>query len=183
MYGLVNKAIRDLIVSEFGEPKWIEIADAAGADHRFISMQGYDDQLTYDLVEHASELLQVEPANLLRQFGSYWIRYTASEGYGHIFSIFGETLEEFLGNLGNDLHGRVALTMPDLQPPEFETQVLGDQRYEVTYRSHRLGLQPMVHGLLEGLGVRFERSVNVTHTESRECNGIVEEVFEVKITD
>lgn len=32
MYGLVNKAIQDLVVREFGESTWQEIATAAGFD-------------------------------------------------------------------------------------------------------------------------------------------------------
>jgi hypothetical protein len=180
MYGMVNKAIRDLIVEGFGEPRWIEIADHVGVDHHFISMQGYDDKVTYDLVSRASELLDVPSDELLRQFGSYWIRFTASEGYGSLISLFGETLGEFLEHLGNDLHARVALTMPDLHPPEFHTEKLSETLFRVHYSSHRVGLKPMVHGVLEGLALRFDENVEVTHIESVKGE-VVGEVFEIQI--
>lgn len=181
MYGLVNKAVRDLVVAEFGEAQWVAIADAAGVDHQFISMQSYDDQVTYDLVSHASELLNVPANELLRQFGSYWIRFTATEGYGHLVSLFGDTLEEFLEKLGNDLHARVAITMPELKPPEFRTEKVAAHSYVVFYTSHRRGLQPMVLGLLEGLAERFGEIATVTHLDSQEGNGVITESFRVDV--
>jgi len=177
---MVNKAVRDLIVENFGEQRWIEIADNVGVDHHFISMRGYDDKVTFDLVAKASETLDIPADDLLRQFGSYWIRFTASEGYGHIVSLFGDSLGEFLENLGNDLHARVSLTMPELQPPEFYTEKLSETRYRVHYSSHRVGLKPMVQGLLEGLAIRFEEPAEVKHIES-ESGETVREVFEINL--
>ena len=50
MYGLVNKAIHQLIVTEFGEAKWEEIKEEASFEEiGFISMKSYDDRITYSL--------------------------------------------------------------------------------------------------------------------------------------
>ena len=38
MYGLVNQAIQEMVVSNFGDDKWDEIRDKAGADDIFIAM-------------------------------------------------------------------------------------------------------------------------------------------------
>ena len=160
-----------------------QIADAVGIDHHFISMQTYDDQITFDLVAQASTMLDVPADELLRQFGSYWIRFTAAEGYGHLIPLFGDSLESFLSNLGNDLHARVSLTMPELQPPEFRTEQTQEGTWHVEYRSHRHGLRAMVLGLLEGLAERFNESVVVTHLSSAEDNGTVVELFEIEIQD
>ena len=69
MYGLVNKAVKDLVVANFGEQTWLEIAQDAGVDPVFISMDSYDDQITYDLVAAASSKLETPPNEILRQFG------------------------------------------------------------------------------------------------------------------
>ena len=181
MYGLVNRAVKDLITENFGAAKWQEVAISAGVDEEFISMESYNDEVTYHLVGAASELLDIPAAELLRQFGNYWIRFTADEGYGHILSLFGDTLDEFLARLGNDLHGRVAVTMPELKPPQFRTEKIAQHTYLVEYKSHRKGLMPMVHGLLEGLAIRFGESANITHKRSDQEGSMIIETFEVEI--
>ncbi len=180
MYGLVNKAVKDLVISSFGDDAWTEIAKAADVEPHFISMDTYDDAVTYRLVEEASKRLDVPAEDLLRKFGEYWITYTASEGYGPIVDMFGESLEEFLRHLGNDLHGRVAMTMPDLHPPEFATEEIGPSHFHVHYKSHRQGLSPMVLGLLEGLAARYQTKATVTHKETL-SETPSHEVFEVII--
>ena len=180
MYGLVNKAVKDMVIANFGEDTWLDIANKAGVDPIFISMDSYEDQVTYDLVATAAEKLNTPAEEILRQFGSHWIRFTATEGYGPLVEMFGNTLEEFLQNLSDDLHGRVAVTMPHLKPPEFFTEKVGSNSYDVHYKSHRAGLTPMVQGLLEGLAERYQTRADVEHkaTISEEP---VHEVFTVKI--
>ena len=117
MYGMVNKAIQDLVSTNFGEDKWLTIKEKVGfEDDFFISMQSYPDELTYDLVGAASEVLELDPAAILEAFGEYWILYTAEEGYGEMLALSGSTLAEFLGNL-NLLHERITNIMPQLKPP------------------------------------------------------------------
>ena len=169
-----------IVLESVFEETWNEIANAAGAEHHFISMDTYDDAVTYRLVEEASKLLEVPAEDLLRQFGEYWITYTASEGYGPIVDMFGASLEEFLRHLGNDLHGRVAMTMPDLHPPEFATEEVAPSHFHVHYKSHRQGLSPMVLGLLEGLAARYQAEATVAHKHTV-SDSPCHEVFEVII--
>ena len=180
MYGLVNKAVKDLVVANFGDEVWQEIAASAGVDPIFISMDSYDDQVTYSLVAAASERLGTPQEEILRQFGSHWIQFTATEGYGPLVEMFGDSLPEFLRNLSDDLHGRVAVTMPHLKPPEFYTEEVKPNQFEVHYKSHRAGLAPMVQGLLEGLAERYQTPANVVHT-STVTESPVHEVFTVTI--
>ncbi len=166
MYGLVNKAIEGLVVSEFGAQKWQQIKEKAGYhEETFISMISYDDSITYNLVGAASEITNVSPENLLEAFGSYWVKYTAEEGYGDMLKMGGDNFVDFLNNL-NDLHQRVGSMMPGLVPPFFETEGLGDKKIKLTYISKRVGLVPMVIGLLKGLGERFEIKNLQIHNEA-----------------
>lgn len=180
MYGLVNKAVKDLVVANFGEPTWLEIAAEAGVDPIFISMDSYDDEVTYKLVGAASKHLDTPAEEILRQFGSYWIQFTATEGYGPLVEMFGQTLPEFLRNLSDDLHGRVAVTLPHLKPPEFYTEEVAPNQFEVHYKSHRAGLAPMVTGLLEGLAIRYATEADVAHKATL-SESPVHEVFTVTI--
>jgi len=156
MYGLVNKAIQGLVVERFGQARWSSICAEAGVDDvGFISLETYSDDVSYSLVGAASSQLDIPVEVLLEEFGKYWVLFTASEGYGDAMSAFGNTLPEFLANL-DALHTRMALIMPDLQPPSFACEETGDTSLRLHYRSQRAGLVPMVVGLVKGLGLHFE---------------------------
>ena len=77
MYGMVNKAVRGLIISEYDEATWERIARATSVDEDFIGMHPYPDQVTFDLVGAASKELGASSEALLELFGKCWIKYTA----------------------------------------------------------------------------------------------------------
>lgn len=167
MYGLVNKAIEDLAISAGGEETWRRIKEEADVDVvAFVSMDAYDDDLTYRLVGAASRVLGMPAEEILKSFGRHWVLYTAREGYGPLLERAGSSLGEFLANL-DALHTRVGLTMPALRPPSFQVDVVDDATFLVRYHSERGGLSPMVVGLLEGVGKRFGHEVVVTHSAHR----------------
>lgn len=167
MYGLVNKAIEDLAISAGGEETWRRIKEEADVDVvAFVSMDAYDDDLTYRLVGAASRVLGMPAEEILKSFGRHWVLYTAREGYGPLLERAGSSLGEFLANL-DALHTRVGLTMPALRPPSFQVDVVDDATFLVRYYSERGGLSPMVVGLLEGVGKRFGHEVVVTHSAHR----------------
>jgi len=168
MYGLVNRAMKGLIEKECGEACWEKICRLAGfEDAEFISMQSYPDEVTYNLVGIASQELNVPADELLEAFGKYWVLYTADEGYGEMLKASGDTLPEFLQNL-DMLHTRVGNLMPKLNPPSFECFDITDNSLRLEYRSTRLGLTPMVIGLLKGLGDRFGKECAITVVELKE---------------
>lgn len=163
MYGLVNKAVVDLVVSKFGQDTWNAIKKKAEVDvDVFVSMDGYPDDITYRLVGAASDVLKIPPEKVLEAFGEHWVLYTAQEGYGPMLDASGKTLREFLENL-DALHARVALTMPELRPPRFRLVPVDDRTMLLEYHSTRQGLAPMVVGLLRGLSVRFNTPIEVSH--------------------
>lgn len=163
MYGLVNKAVVDLVVSKFGQDTWDAIKKKAEVDiDVFVSMDGYPDDITYRLVGAASDVLKIPPEKVLEAFGEYWVLYTAQEGYGPMLDASGKTLREFLENL-DALHARVALTMPELRPPRFRLVGVDDSTMLLEYHSTRQGLAPMVVGLLKGLSIRFNTPIDVSH--------------------
>lgn len=48
MYGMVNKALEDMISNEHGQEAWEEIKRRAGVDvGAFVSKEGYPDEVTY----------------------------------------------------------------------------------------------------------------------------------------
>lgn len=168
MYGLVNKAVQDLVVTQFGADKWREIKQKAGVGvAAFVSMDPYPDQVTYGLVAAASEVLDLPPEKVLEAFGEYWTVYTAREGYGEMLSLAGKSFVEFLQNL-DSLHARVGLSFPQLTPPSFRCSDVTDGSLRLHYYSSRRGLAPLVVGLIRGVGRLFDTSVEVALDKARE---------------
>jgi hypothetical protein len=179
MYGLVNKAIEDMVCSQFGEATWKAIKQKAALEmDSFISMEGYPDDVTHKLVKAASEILGLSAADIMQAFGEFWVTYTAQEGYGEMLQMSGDNLPEFLENLDN-LHARVGVIFPQLQPPSFDCTDQTEAALSLHYHSKREGLAPMVIGLVKGLGTRFDTAVEVTQTQSRE-EGADHDEFSIK---
>jgi len=66
MYGLINKAIEDMITGQFGGEQWAQIKKKAGLNiEAFVCMHKYPDKVTYGLVAAASEVLKMPPNDFL----------------------------------------------------------------------------------------------------------------------
>jgi len=179
MYGLVNRAIEQLVVSLKGEPAWRRVCQRANVQaDGFVAMCPYHDDVTYRLVGAVSEEMSMPAESVLEAFGEYWILYTAEEGYGELLESGGSSLREFLDNL-NDMHGRVETVFPQMRLPQFDVQDIEPGRYRVAYSSEREGLAPMVTGLLKGLAQRFGEKVDVRLVHAR-GKGCPVDLFEVQ---
>ena len=178
MYGLVNRAVEDLVVTNFGEEKWEAIKAKAGIDvDAFISNQGYPDEITYKLVGAAVEVLGIPADQILIAFGEHWVLKTAAENYGPMMKSGGKTLKEFLVNLPN-FHTRVAMIYPNLQPPRFACSEVTDTSMKLHYHTHRPGLTSFVVGLVQGLGKLYNTAMTCTVAE-RKDEGADHDVFDV----
>ena len=180
MYGLVNRALEELIRKEHGDAMWERIKADAGVDVEvFIRMDQYPDEITYQLVQSASRVLHAPVESLLHAFGVHWTLYTGREGYGALLSDAGSTLQEVLTNL-DDLHTRVGLMYPQLRPPSFRCTDVAADRLVLHDYSSRAGLAPMVVGLVEGLGKRFGQQLRIT-PQLRRTHGDDHDSFLVEI--
>jgi hypothetical protein len=178
MYGIVNKAIEDLVTENFGEEKWQEVKAKSGVDvDFFLSNEPYDDAITYQLATAASEVLGITVGEVLFVFGEYWILKTTKEKYGGLMQAGGENLKEFLVNLPM-FHNRIMLMYPKLTPPEFKVSDVNESDILIHYFSKREGLQEFVHGLLSGLGKMYETKVTISLMQTRET-GSKHEIFKV----
>lgn len=166
MYGLVNRAIEELVRERFGDETWEKIKQKANVDTDvFIGLEAYPDSVTYSLVGAASEILNLPGETILEEFGKYWVLYTGKTAYGSLLDSTGTTLFESIRNLDN-MHSRISLTMPHLQPPSFQCTDETENSLRVHYYSERAGLAPMVIGLLKGLGVLYRTTVDVQQVAS-----------------
>ncbi len=178
MYGMVNKAVEDMVVLRHGEMAWEQIKTMARVDvDVFMSNECYADDITYKLVGSASQVLKVPADQILIEFGEHWVLHTAQEGYGGLMNAASNSLSEFMRNLPN-FHSRMTMVFPKLQPPHFECTEITGQSLRLHYHSHRQGLAPFVVGVMQGLGKKFNTPVTVWQTTVKD-QGADHDIFEV----
>ncbi len=178
MYGIVNKAIEELVIENFGVEKWEAIKEESGIDiDFFLSNEPYDDDVTFKLATAISHIMHISIEDVLTSFGEYWILKTGKEKYGGLMQAGGDNLKDFLINLPL-FHNRVILIYPKLTPPEFKITDITESSLHVHYFSKREGLQEFMRGLLQGLGKLYEVAVSIELLQSRN-DGDNHEIFKV----
>lgn len=167
MYGMINKAVQELVTTKFGEDKWREIHRKANVtEPAFINMVKYPDEMTHRLVGAASEVLGAPAEAIMEDFGEYWTVYAAEKGFGHLLDFAGDNIVDFLINL-DSMHTRVALTFHHLEPPSFRVTDVTPTTVRLHYYSKRAGLGPVVIGMIKGLGKRLNTAVAVKREKNR----------------
>lgn len=180
MYGLINNALKEMILEKFGEETWNDVLRESGVpEDSFLTMRSYDDEITYSLAGAASKVVGAPVEACLEMFGEYWVLETASKSYGMLLKAAGQNMVEFLQNM-NALHDRITSTFLNYVPPEFFVEENGNL-HDIHYVSQREGLTPFVTGLLKGLGVRFETEVTILSQQSVEVETGEHTVFTVEL--
>lgn len=178
MYGIVNKAIQELVVANFGEEKWELILEKSGIEEDFfISSEAYNDDITFKLANAVSDEMNMPLKEVLIAFGEWWVVKTTKEKYGGLMESGGSTLKEFLLNLPL-FHNRVMLIYPKLTPPEFKISEVTENSLNLHYFSKREGLQEFVRGLIRGLGIMFKTETTIELLQTRDF-GDDHEIFKI----
>ncbi|MBC22867.1 MAG: heme NO-binding protein [Phycisphaerae bacterium] len=166
MDGVINKGIEQFVLLIADEETWCRIKNQAEVPYMcFIQTEQYPDSITYDLVMAASDVLGLEPADVLSGFGRFWAKYSETLGYNSLLGLSYDDFDQFMLNL-DDLHSRIALSFPGSKPPSFKvTCNEEDGILNVRYRSHRPGLSPFVEGVFEGLAERFDVDIRIDHEQ------------------
>jgi hypothetical protein len=178
MYGIVNKAIQDLVTENFGKQKWDDILERSGLEKGFfISSEPYDDDITFKLAIAVSQEMNVTVSQVFIAFEKWWVVRTTKEKYGGLMKSGGTNLQEFLMNLPL-FHNRVMLIYPKLTPPKFKVSHISENSINLHYFSKREGLQEFVRGLIQGLGIMFNTPTTIDLLQTHD-SGDSHEVFKV----
>jgi hypothetical protein len=182
VYGLINKAVQEVVMGQVGRERWLKICEQASLKNPvFVSFEQYPDEQTYALVGAAAAEMNRPATDLLEEIGEYWSRFTAQEGYGHLLDLAGSDFAAVISRL-NDLHARLTVTLPELRPPSFECSRKEDGTIVLRYFSERAGLAHLVIGLLKGLAHRFGQEATVCQTGHRSDERAYDE-FEVTLRE
>lgn len=178
MYGIVNRAIEELVIENFGIAKWEAIKERSKIDvDYFISSEPYDDDITFKLAIAVSEEMNITVGEVFVAFGEWWVMKTTKEKYPGLMNSGGKNLREFLINLPS-FHNRVMLIYPKLTPPEFKVSDIAENSIKLHYFSKREGLQEFVRGLIQGLGKLYGTPVIVDLIQTRNEGG-THEIFKI----
>ncbi|MDI1313275.1 heme NO-binding domain-containing protein [Prosthecobacter sp.] len=178
MYGLVNKALQDLLVANHGEDTWQRVKSKVGVeDELFISTEPDLDETICMFVAAAAEVLNRPGGEILNLFNCWWILNTARHGYSQLLKAGGHSLGEVLQNQPN-FHTRIKMMFPALHPFKFEWTDVESAELRLHYRSHRRRLSAFVIGLMEDLGEMFAVVVRIMH-EQQVDQGADNDVFHI----
>lgn len=162
MYGMIHRALRQMVLDERGEEVWSSIQRTANVElSDFISSATYPDEVTQRLLSTASEVLGQDSDKMLKQFGQFWIRYAEASSFGSILAFTGQDIVSFISNLDR-MHRTIQDVMIKAQMPSFSILEHDVGQITVEYRSTRTGLAPFVSGLLLGLLERFNLKGSVS---------------------
>lgn len=169
MYGLVNKAVEQVIRQKYssthGEESWEDFRVTLVPEQGFLNMNQYPDEITYQMVKEGAEALGISQAELLEAVGRYWLLHTAQTGFGPLLHAFGKTPREMLVRLDN-LHTQLRLSYTSLAPPSFRCTNITDDGLLLHYYSKRVGLTPLVIGLIKGISDHFNVEIGVELVQS-----------------
>ncbi|HIE66191.1 MAG: heme NO-binding domain-containing protein [Nitrospira sp.] len=160
MYGMVNKAIREMVIQKHGEDTWRKTYEKVGSPADFDSFARYKDSITYELVGAIADVLEEPADKVLHKLGIFWVMDVALVHYRDLMESSGTDFVDFLRGLDH-MHSRIKVTFPAFSPPSFRCIVLREGVCELDYYSDRKGLLPFVKGLLEGLAIHFKQEIQV----------------------
>ena len=174
MYGMVNKAIEQMVRRHFGDTAWGAVKRRAGATQEvFVSTEIYPDELTVRLIAATAECTGTRVTEVLQRFTEYWVLDAPGSEYGHLFGIAGRSLGQYLANLPQ-LHDRIALQFPALQPPRLLVTERTERSLRLHYFGRRPGLNALMKGFIRGAAKRFATPVRLTREPSvgprADCN-------------
>lgn len=179
MYGMVNKLLIEALKEEYGGENWSKIEKRSGVDADFFfGMEQYPDDITYNIVATASDIVGIPTEQLLEMFGKKWIEMTVRGEYGHYYAM-ADNLFDFLENL-NFLHQSLGAGLPELNPPSFSLSKLDNCSAQLQYISDRLGLTYFVVGLIKGLADHYGQVITVAITAEKR-NGADQDQFHISI--
>ena len=180
MYGMVNEGLRTFIENKHGPDMWAAICKTADVDATsFERMTSYDDTVTYALVGATCEHTGQSAEDVLKVFGTYWVEFAGGSSFGTFLRLAGNNFVERIKGL-DDMHDSILLSMPHLKPPSFEIEEVGPDTYHLSYYSDRLGLAPMVVGLLHGLADETDEKIEVEQIKAKD-DVAAPDVFSVTI--
>ncbi|GAB0092356.1 Guanylate cyclase [Sergentomyia squamirostris] len=120
---------------------------------QFLVRQIYDDEITYNLIGAAVEILEIPADAILELFGKTFFEFCQDSGYDKILQVLGATPRDFLQNL-DALHDHLGTLYPGMRAPSFRCTE-SESGLKLHYYSERPGLEHIVIGIVKAVASKL----------------------------
>ncbi|MEP1585964.1 MAG: heme NO-binding domain-containing protein [Tateyamaria sp.] len=166
MHGLINRAIQCFVSDSYGTDNWVEVARVANLRFvEFESMLVYDDDLTPNLLDSVSYVLNRPRDDVMEDIGTYLVSHPNVERLRRLLRFGGVTFVEFLHSL-DDLPDRARLAVSDLTLPRIELREHGPGHFSLICESPLVGYGHVVMGVLRAMADDYGALAVLEHAGS-----------------
>ncbi|MEO9683091.1 MAG: heme NO-binding domain-containing protein [Tateyamaria sp.] len=166
MHGLINRAIQCFVSDSYGADNWVEVARVANLRFvEFESMLVYDDDLTPNLLDSVSYVLNRPRDDVMEDIGTYLVSHPNVERLRRLLRFGGVTFVEFLHSL-DDLPDRARLAVSDLTLPRIELREHGPGHFSLICESPLVGYGHVVMGVLRAMADDYGALAVLEHAGS-----------------
>lgn len=132
MHGLINRSFESFLKTTYGSSIWNEVADRTGVSRQgFEALRLYEDALSAQLLQHATDVLERPSDAVLEDFGIYLVSHPTTEALRRLLRFGGASFAEFLQTL-DELPDRARLAVPDLDLPNLDLRDTAQGCYTLT---------------------------------------------------
>ncbi len=151
MHGLINRAIQRFVVDSYGTDTWVEATRVANLGFvEFESMLTYDDELTPEVLNAVSFVLERGRDEVMEDIGTYLVSHPNVEALRRLLRFGGVDFVEFLHSL-DDLPDRARLAVSDLKLPRIELQDQAPGQFSLICESQLDGYGHVMMGILRAM--------------------------------
>ncbi len=161
MRGVIPLSFKDMIVSKYGQDRWLAIVAEAGykRDPLFLPISDFDDEVVTTLLDASAKILNQSLAQVSNDFGEHWITIASQKMYG-VYYEESTTAKELLTKMDN-IHVKLTHHIPNSNPPRFGCEWENENTLIMAYRSNR-GMIDYLIGLIQGVGKLYNEPLQVT---------------------
>lgn len=163
MHGLICRSFERFVCTAYGQRMWQDVLSSLdlGFD-TFEAMFSYDDASMDMIVSSIARALSKSRDVLLEDFGTYLVTGEGAFRVRRLLRYGGVNYEDFLHSL-EDLPGRAALAVPDLDLPALQLDTIGPGEFNLKCLTHFDGASHVLIGLLRALADDYGALVFLDH--------------------
>lgn len=163
MKGVIFNITENFITDKFGEDKLDEILESCKLETTtpFVGPGTYPDSDLMQIVAKASEILKIEPGELVKQLGQYAF-FKLAERFPEYVTPYSHP-KDFLKTVDGMIHVEVKKLYTDTQLPTFVYSEPSPNELTITYYSKRK-LYAFMEGLINGVAEYFKHPIQQSHT-------------------
>ena len=163
MLGLINRSFQFFLRDTYGASFWEAVVRQAGISASgFESMLVYDDGLTDQVIDAASDLLRRPRDSLMEDMGTYLVSHETLGTVRRLLRFSGGNFAEFLNSI-EELPERGRLVLPDLDLPYLDLADLGGGHFRLRCVSRLAGAGHIVMGVLRAMADDYGALVLLEH--------------------